>query len=57
MIGISIGITVHPLFEYDLNGKNYDQNKTIFDTKLRLEYDWYVKIESINMTICIHEKN
>ena len=46
-----------PLFEYDLNGKNYDQNKTIFDTKLRLEYDWYVKIESINMTIRIHEKN
>ena len=30
---------------------------TIFDPKLRLEYDWYVKIESINMTIRIHEKN
>ena len=30
---------VHPLFEYDLNGKNYDQNMTIFYPKLRLKYD------------------
>ena len=37
--------------------KNYDQNMTIFDPKLRLKYDWYVKIETINMTIRIHEKN
>ena len=45
---------VHPLFEYDLNGKNYDQNMTIFDHKLRPKYDLYVKIETINMTIRIH---
>ena len=48
---------MHPLFEYDLNGKNYDQNMTIFDHKLRPKYDLYVKIETINMTIRIHEKN
>ena len=48
---------VHPLFEYDLNGKNYDQNMTILCPKLRLKYDWYVKIETINMTLRIHEKN
>ena len=47
---------VHPLFEYDLNGKNYDQNMTIFDPKLRLKYDWYVKIDSIYMTIRTHKK-
>ena len=28
------GGAVHPLFEYDLNSKNYDQNMTIFDPKL-----------------------
>ena len=47
---------MHPLFEYDLNSKNYDQNMTILDPKLRLKYDWYVKIKKINMTIQIHEK-
>ena len=31
---------VHPLFEHDRNGKNYDQNMTILDPKLRLKYDW-----------------
>ena len=36
---------VHPFFEYDLNGKNYDQNMTILDPKLRLKYDRYVKIK------------
>ena len=30
---------VHPLCEYDRNGKNYDQFMTIFDLKLRLKYD------------------
>ena len=30
---------------------------TILDPKLRLKYDRYVKIETINMTIYIHEKN
>ena len=37
--------------------KNYDQNMTIFDPKLRLKYDWYVKIETINVTFRIHEKD
>ena len=32
-------IPVHPFFEYDLNGNNYDQNITIFYPKLRLKYD------------------
>ena len=50
-------IPVHPFFEYDLNGNNYDQNITIFYPKVRLKYDWYVKIETINMTFRIHEKN
>ena len=27
------GEAVHPLFEYDLNGKNYDQNMAILDSK------------------------
>ena len=54
---MSENFAVHPLFEYDLNGKNYDQNMTIFYPKLRLKYDWYVKIETINMTLRIHEKN
>ena len=35
----AVNTAVHPLFEYDLNGKNYDQNMTIFDPKLRLKYD------------------
>ena len=48
---------MQPLFEYDLNVKNYYQNMTIFDPKLRLKYDWYVKMETINMTIRIHKKN
>ena len=48
---------MHPLFEYALNGKNYDQNMIIFYPKLRLKYDWYVKIETINMIFRIHEKN
>ena len=48
---------MHLLFEYDLNGKNYDQNMTIFHPELGLKYDWYVKIETINMTLRIHEKN
>ena len=39
---------MHPFFEYDLNGNNYDQNMTMFYPKLRLKYDWYVKIETIN---------
>ena len=49
-------IEVHPPFEYDLNGKNYDQYMTIFDPELRLKYEKYVKIETIIMTIHIHEK-
>ena len=48
---------MHPLFEYDLNGKNYDQNMTISYPKLRLNYDQYVNIKKINMTIHIHMKN
>ena len=49
---------VHPLIEYDLNGKNYDQKMTtILDPKLRLKYDWYVNIKKINMTNHIHAKN
>ena len=38
---------MHPLFEYDLNGKNYDQNMTDLDPKLRLNYHWYVKIKIV----------
>ena len=45
---------MHPLFEYDLIGKNSDPHMTIFYPELRLRY---VKIETINMTIRIHEKN
>ena len=50
---------MHPLFEYDLKGKNYtyDQNMTILEPNLRLTYDQYVRIKKINMTIYIHEKN
>ena len=57
LLAVKIMFAVHPLFEYDLNGKNYDQNMTIFDPKLRLKYDWYAKIETSNMTTRIHEKN
>ena len=52
---LSLALTVHPLFEYDLYGKSYDQNMTILDPKFRLNHDWYVKIKKIDMTI--HMKN
>ena len=48
-------ILVHPLFEYDLIGQNWDQNMTILDDKLRLKYAWYVKIKKINATIYNHK--
>ena len=38
VLTFSVG-SVHPLSEYDLNGKNYDQNMTNFYHKLRLKYD------------------
>ena len=31
--------SVHPFFECDINGKNYEQNMTIFDPKLSLKCD------------------
>ena len=34
-----ITYSLHPLCEYDPKGKNYDQNTTILDPKLRLKHD------------------
>ena len=45
-----ITYALHPLCEYDPEGKNYNQNISSLDAKLRLKHDWYVKIKKINMT-------
>ena len=39
-----------------LNMTSMAKIMTIFDPKLRLKYDWYVYIRTINMTIRIHKK-